>query len=79
MTKAANAAGDPKKRMRLLQEAERYIMEEQMPALPLYYYRMIHLYDDAELDGVSLHPRNLQMFHRMRMNKKSEARNPKPE
>lgn len=55
------------RRMAILTEAERYIVEQQLPIVPLYHYRLVHAYDPQRLDGVSHHPRNLQMFHLMRV------------
>ena len=63
----AAAEPDAAKRMDILRKAEAYIMNEALPAVPLYYYKMIHLYDEQQVRGVSLHPRNLQFFHRMRV------------
>lgn len=57
---------DKAERMKLLAEAERYIMDEQVPALPLYFYKTVHLYNPDTLGGVSNHPRDIQMFYLMR-------------
>lgn len=48
---------DPEKRMKILAEAERLIMEEDMPLVPLFYYVNIYLFDPDEITGISLHPR----------------------
>ena len=65
LLRKAAAEPDPAKRLAILHDAEAYIMNEALPAVPLYYYKLIHLYDDRKVSGVSLHPRNLQFFHRM--------------
>jgi oligopeptide transport system substrate-binding protein len=65
---AAANTPDRARRMDLLQQAERYIVRQQLPIVPLYHYRLVHAYDPQRLDGVSHHPRNLQMFHLMRVN-----------
>lgn len=62
LDRAENAA-DPDERMRLLEEAERYTMEEALPILPLWRYRRIYAFDPARLSGVSAHPRLEQYFH----------------
>jgi len=53
---------DPLKRMHLLSGAEMYLLNRQWPILPLYQYKIIHLFDPDRVTGVSTHPRNLQMF-----------------
>jgi len=61
----AAAELDPAARMKLLSEAERYLMADQLPMVPLYQYKLVHLFDPDRVSGVSLHPRNLQMYHRI--------------
>ncbi len=53
----AKAETDPEKRMALLTEAERIIMEEDLPLVPLYYYVNLYLFDPDEITGISNHPR----------------------
>lgn len=48
---------DPEKRLQILAEAERLIMEEDMPLVPLFYYVNIYLFDPDEITGISNHPR----------------------
>lgn len=61
---------DPKKRYAILEEAERYAMDEAMPVLPLYYYNLIDLYDPDHVDGVSDHPRNLKLLYQIKVKSK---------
>lgn len=56
---------DPEKRMAILQEAERIIMEEDMPLVPLFYYVNIYLFDPDEITGIALHPRLQQDLFRI--------------
>lgn len=56
---------DASRRMTLLAEAERYVLQEQVPVVPLYYYRLVHIYDPQRVRGVSHHPRNIQMLWRL--------------
>ncbi|MFP4217166.1 MAG: hypothetical protein ACLFVH_14705 [Phycisphaerae bacterium] len=51
--------------MAKLAEAEQYLLTELVPILPLFQYRMIHLYDANRVTGVSTHPRNLQFYHQI--------------
>jgi oligopeptide transport system substrate-binding protein len=48
---------DPEKRMRILEGAERLIMEEDLPVLPLFHYVSVYLFDPHRITGVSSHPR----------------------
>ncbi len=74
MEKAA-ATYDPAQRMAILQEAERYVLNEVVAILPLYEYKVVHLFDPEKLKigtpesqtGMSFHPRNLQMFYLWRV------------
>lgn len=48
---------DPEKRLAILAEAERIIMEEDLPLVPLFYYVNIYLFDPDEVTGINNHPR----------------------
>lgn len=63
MMQRAAEETDSEKRMELLREAERYMLTEAVPMLPLYEYKVVHLWDPDKVSGVSMHPRGLQMFH----------------
>ncbi len=60
---AAAREPDPAKRMKMLQRAEQYVMGEKFVMLPLYQYKLVHLFDPDKVTGVTMHPRNLQMYH----------------
>lgn len=74
---------DPDKRMRVLEEAERYAMDDALPILPLFQYGWWYLYEppvDAQgrpnpggLRGISHHPRLVQYLWKLEVVKKSEA------
>ncbi|MAE61450.1 MAG: hypothetical protein CMJ49_08860 [Planctomycetaceae bacterium] len=66
MDEAAREA-DAGRRLELLAEAERIVIEERPVMVPMYHYKLIHLFDPDRLGGVSLHPRGMQMFYRMRV------------
>lgn len=51
---------DPLKRMTLLSEAERIIMEEDLPMVPIFHYATIYMFDAHKLTGLSTHPRTKQ-------------------
>ena len=53
----ASDTNDPAERLRILSEAERYIVEEQLPVLPLYTYSIVYAYG-PEVTGVHPNPRN---------------------
>lgn len=64
MARAASETDDDA-RMRLLEDAERLTMEEELPVLPVWRYRQFFLYDDAAFTGVVTHPRMMQMLQVM--------------
>jgi oligopeptide transport system substrate-binding protein len=51
---------DAAKRLAILQEAERMIVEEQLPVFPIFHYNTIMMFDPHLITGVSTHPRNDQ-------------------
>ncbi len=63
----ADRTVDPQKRFGLLEEVERIAMDDEVPFLPLYHYKLVHLYNPDRISGVTLHPRNMQMFAEIRV------------
>jgi oligopeptide transport system substrate-binding protein len=63
----AERAPDSAQRMRLLSDAERLIMEEQMPILPLCRYVTLYMYDPDRLRGIVRTPRLDQRLQRLHM------------
>ena len=64
----AAAELDPTKRMAILTEAERLLVEEEMPMLPLCQYVTLYMYDPAKIRGIIRHPRldqRLSLLHRI--------------
>ncbi len=51
---------DPAKRMDLLEEAERIIMDEDLPMVPIFQYVSMYLFDADEVSGLNPHPRTTQ-------------------
>ncbi len=49
---------DPKKRLDILEEAEKLIMHEYMPVIPLYYYVTLEAFR-PEIKGITINPREL--------------------
>ncbi|MEZ6241780.1 MAG: peptide ABC transporter substrate-binding protein [Phycisphaerales bacterium] len=56
----ARSERDPEKRMAILSEAERILVEEDLPLVPLYHYVTVYLFDADTLSGVNPHPRATQ-------------------
>jgi oligopeptide transport system substrate-binding protein len=56
---------DPAARMRILSEAERLLVEDEMPILPLCQYVTLYMYDPALVRGLSRHPRLSQPLWRL--------------
>lgn len=75
MLDAADREPDPEKRMRILEEAERYTMEEELPVLPLWRYNHYYLFhpptkpdgtpNPGGLSGWSPSPRLVQYLWKM--------------
>ena len=56
---------DPDTRMRMLEELERYTMEETLPLLPIFNYVQFYLADRERFHGLSLHPRKQQYLFKL--------------
>lgn len=63
MLDAAQVESDPEKRMAILQEAERKIMEEDLPMIPIYHYVTMYLFDADRVSGLDPHPRTQQNLY----------------
>jgi oligopeptide transport system substrate-binding protein len=61
------AAGetDPRSRMELLSQAERMLVEEELPLIPLFQYVNMYLYDPHKVAGLSPHPRGEDQIWRV--------------
>lgn len=55
LDQAANTS-DPAARYRILERAERHLMEEGPPMIPLIQYRQMFMFDPHRVSGVSPHP-----------------------
>jgi len=51
---------DPQRRLTILADAERMIMERDLPMVPLFHYVSIYLFDPDEISGINPHPRTQQ-------------------
>lgn len=51
---------DPAKRLAQLGEAERILMEDDLPILPLYHYCQVMMFDPHRISGPTPHPRQKQ-------------------
>jgi oligopeptide transport system substrate-binding protein len=56
-------AAPPDEAMRLFEEAERLLVEEDLPILPIFHYVDITLFDANRITGISSHPRNAQHLY----------------
>jgi oligopeptide transport system substrate-binding protein len=56
------AAGEPDaaKRLRILEDAEKMIVERDLPMIPIFHYSQIYLFNAHRLSGISTHPRQEQ-------------------
>jgi oligopeptide transport system substrate-binding protein len=62
---AAAAELDRERRAKILFEAERILVEEDMPLMPLCQYATVYMYDPARLRGLSRHPSLTQYINRL--------------
>jgi oligopeptide transport system substrate-binding protein len=60
---AARKELDPARRMSILSEAERILVEEDVPLIPIYHYNTMYLFDADRLSGPTPHPRTTQNFY----------------
>jgi oligopeptide transport system substrate-binding protein len=54
---------EPEARMRLLEEAERIIMDEDLPMVPIFQYVTMYLFDPDEVSGLNPHARTTQNLY----------------
>lgn len=60
---AANAERDPARRMEILAEAERVLIAEDMPLVPIFHYSSVYMSDPRRVSGISTHPRSKQLLY----------------
>jgi oligopeptide transport system substrate-binding protein len=53
---------DPEARMRLLEECERIVVQDDVPLIPLYHYVTFYLFDAHRISGINPHPRTTQLM-----------------
>ena len=71
----AKVETDPIARTKLLTEAERMIMEDDLPMVPLFHYVTIYLFDPDEVTGLNPHPRTQQNLYYIDMLRDDKGRN----
>ena len=49
---------DPARRMAILTEAERILVEEDLPLIPIFFYSNVRLFDSSRVTGLTPHPRS---------------------
>jgi len=60
---AANAEVDPAKRLKILERAEKMIVERDLPMIPIFHYSQIYLFNAHRMSGISTHPRQEQNMY----------------
>ncbi|MCH2161191.1 MAG: peptide ABC transporter substrate-binding protein [Phycisphaerales bacterium] len=66
LLRAAELERDPEKRMRILAEAERVLVEEQLPVIPICTYAQLYMYEPGKFTGLTHHPRLEQYLQRLK-------------
>ncbi|MBX3364818.1 MAG: peptide ABC transporter substrate-binding protein [Phycisphaeraceae bacterium] len=54
---------DPVRRFEILAEAERILVEEDLPLVPIYVYVNVYLFNPDLVSGINPHPRSEQLMH----------------
>ncbi|HEB60190.1 MAG TPA: peptide ABC transporter substrate-binding protein [Phycisphaeraceae bacterium] len=65
MMDRARDEADAAKRLDILSEAERFVMEEELPILPIYHYVEVYLFNANHVTGLTDHPRQSQFLYRI--------------
>ncbi len=60
MLDASYAESDPAKRLAILSGAERVLMEEELPMVPIFHYANLVMFNAHELSGPNPHPRTIE-------------------
>jgi oligopeptide transport system substrate-binding protein len=84
LLRAADDEPDPAARLRILEEAERYLFEEAVPVIPIWHYNHFYMFRPPErpdgspnpggLRGISTHPRLVQypfLLHTVRQTERT--------
>ena len=58
---------DPQQRLRLLEECERYLFQEEAPMLVLCQLVQVYMYEPERLSGLSHHPRLTQYLWQLKV------------
>jgi len=56
---------DPVKRMKILEQADAMMVDQELPILPLFHQVTLYMYDPAKLRHISEHPRLTQFLHEL--------------
>ena len=56
----ARTITDTEQRLAVLAEAERLLVEEELPMVPIFHYVSIYMFDPSRITGMSAHPRTKQ-------------------
>ncbi|MBC7771611.1 MAG: peptide ABC transporter substrate-binding protein, partial [Pyrinomonadaceae bacterium] len=59
----ANGEADAAKRLEILSRAEKIIIEEDLPLVPIFNYVNVYMFDPNKLTGISSHPRQEQNIY----------------
>ena len=70
MMERADSELEPARRMSLLHDAERYIVEEELPLLPLFHRVTVYMYEPDRVAHISEHPRLVQYLWEMKVTRR---------
>lgn len=66
LVRKANSLADDKERAGLLHEAEKILVRESAPVIPLYIYNGYHFWDPKKISGIHLNSRDEHPVHAIR-------------
>ena len=66
----ASREADAQRRLALLTECERIIVQQDVPLIPLCQYVQVYMYDPGRLTGLSQHPRLTQYLWQMKVHER---------
>lgn len=62
---SAEAERDSDRRTRILEHAERVLVEEDLPLIPIFHYVQMCMFDPHRITGISSHPRQEQHVYKI--------------
>lgn len=72
MLDAAALELDPARRMKILEDCERFLFTEEMPLIPICQLVQVYMYEPGRVKGLTQHPRLVQYLWQIEVRKEKE-------